>query len=131
MNDELAKTLGAAAREARTRIGLTQADVAERVDIVTEVYGRLERGLMLPSVETLRKLCRTLSVSSDVLLGLRDGLSTAERPAPYGAPYGEPPEVRRLLRRLKRLGPKHLRLISLVAAELGRRHGHEAADPTE
>ncbi len=117
MDQDLAATLGEAAREARRRARLTQADVAERVGIATEVYGRLERGLMLPSVETLRKLCRVLGVTSDALLGLRGDLRAAESPATYG----EPPEIRRLLRRLRRLDPRHLRLISLLASELARR----------
>jgi DNA-binding XRE family transcriptional regulator len=52
---KLAKHLGKAARTARMRVKLSQADVAERVGISTEVYGRLERGGMLPSVPTLLK----------------------------------------------------------------------------
>ncbi|MBI5543541.1 MAG: helix-turn-helix transcriptional regulator [Deltaproteobacteria bacterium] len=118
MDDELAMALGDVARAARVRAGLTQADVAERVGIATEVYGRLERGLMLPSVETLRKLSRVLGIAADALLGLRGDSGAAEPPATYG---GEKPEVRRLIRRLKRLDAKQLRLISLLASELSRR----------
>ena len=54
---KLARHLGKTARAARLLAKLTQADVAERVGIATEVYGRLERGAMLPSAPTLRKLC--------------------------------------------------------------------------
>src|SRR3954470_18319814 len=41
--DVLAETIVATARAARQRHRLTQADVAERVEIASEVYGRLER----------------------------------------------------------------------------------------
>src|SRR5262245_52542921 len=79
---QLALTLGAACREARLRLNLTQEDVAERINLVTEVYGRLERGNMLPSVETLRRLSVALGVPADTLLSL----STAEGVAAYVAP---------------------------------------------
>ncbi len=41
--------LGTALREARLKAQLTQADVADRVDVATEVYGRMERGNLTPS----------------------------------------------------------------------------------
>jgi transcriptional regulator with XRE-family HTH domain len=119
MDRELARALGEAARAARARqAGLTQADVAERVGIATEVYGRIERGAMLPSVETLRKLCAVLRASADELLGLPLTASRVSEPA---EPYGEPPEIRRLTRRLKRLNPKQLRLLSLLAESFAHR----------
>ena len=125
MDNELANTLGEAAREARIRAGLTQADVAERIGIVTEVYGRIERGLMLPSVETLRRLCRVLRVPSDVLLGLSAGM-VVESPPTCGE--REPLEVRRLARRLKQLDPDQLHLIGLLAAGFGQRERAEEGD---
>lgn len=102
------------------RLELTQADVAERIDVATEVYGRLERGGMLPSVQTLLKLCHELNVSSDELLGLSlHGPSprTAEAPS---AP-SERPEIRRLLRSLRQLDSSHMKLLGLVAKALLRR----------
>ena len=131
MAGELASALGRAAREARARIGLTQAIVAERIDVATEVYGRLERGLMLPSVETLCRLCRVLRVSSDVLLGLVQGSSGPEPGLPDRPPATceESPDVRRLVRRVKRLDPRRLRLLGLLAAELGQsEHAGDGAD---
>ncbi|HEX8705831.1 MAG TPA: helix-turn-helix transcriptional regulator, partial [Myxococcaceae bacterium] len=44
MEKPLASTLGAVARAARMRAGLTQEDVAERIGMASEVYGRMERG---------------------------------------------------------------------------------------
>ena len=65
MEPTLSTILGAAVRAARQRQELTQADVAERVGLATEVYGRLERGHMLPSVRTLLRICTVLHVSAD------------------------------------------------------------------
>ncbi|WP_216623551.1 helix-turn-helix transcriptional regulator, partial [Corallococcus exercitus] len=70
MERKLAVSVGAAARAARLRAGLTQADVADRVGIASEVYGRLERGKMMPSVPTLFRLCLALQLSADASLGL-------------------------------------------------------------
>ncbi|MCP3136787.1 helix-turn-helix domain-containing protein [Pyxidicoccus xibeiensis] len=69
MNEKLAAVIGKAARAAREQLGLTQAEVAELMDLSPVVYNRLERGRMLPSVPTLVRLCETLKVSSEVLLG--------------------------------------------------------------
>ncbi|HLL82141.1 MAG TPA: helix-turn-helix transcriptional regulator [Longimicrobium sp.] len=118
MDKKLAEAIGSAARAARQRARLTQADVAERLGIASEVYGRLERGLMLPSVVTLRKLCVALAVPADELLGLRepDGSFVAEPPPSYG----DSPELRRLLRRVQQLDRRKLRLLTLLAAALSR-----------
>jgi transcriptional regulator with XRE-family HTH domain len=70
MNEELAKMIGDAAREARLRAGLTQAQVASLVEITSMVYSRMERGKVMPSVPTLRRLCAVLHISADELLGL-------------------------------------------------------------
>lgn len=79
MNEELARTIGEAARAARGRLGLTQVQVAEAVGIAAMVYSRLERGLMLPSVPTLLKLCRVLETTPDALLGFSPGDAPVKR----------------------------------------------------
>jgi transcriptional regulator with XRE-family HTH domain len=76
MDERLQRLLGEAARAARLRLGLTQAEVAKKVRLKSGVYGKVERGMMTPSVPTLRRICETLSISSDVLLSLG-----AQRPA--------------------------------------------------
>lgn len=121
MNEALASTVGATARSARARLGLTQADVAERVGIAMEVYSRMERGKVLPSVTTLRKLSQVLCISADTLLGLcgvdahgplNEGASTAA---------GEdPPRLRRLVRALRTLDPAQLKAaLHVVHGALG------------
>ncbi|KFA88825.1 helix-turn-helix transcriptional regulator [Archangium violaceum] len=123
MAKKLATRLGESARAARQRLNLTQEDVAERIGIATEVYGRLERGNMLPSVPTFRKLCAVLGLSADEALGL-----TNENPLPWTPPApspeaSEPAELRRLLRRARQLDRNSLRVLSLVAAHLGQKLG--------
>lgn len=69
MNEKLAATIGKAARTARERLGFTQVEVAELMDLHHIVYNRLERGRMLPSVPTLVRLCEVLKLSPEVALG--------------------------------------------------------------
>jgi transcriptional regulator with XRE-family HTH domain len=122
MDKKLASTIGAAARAARMRLELTQADVAERIEVATEVYGRLERGGMLPSVQTLLRLCNELNVSADELLGLSNHGPSA-RSSTVEAPSlpTERPEIRRLLRSMRQLDSSHIKLLGLVAKALLRR----------
>jgi transcriptional regulator with XRE-family HTH domain len=111
---KLARHLGKTARAARMQAKLTQADVAERVGIATEVYGRLERGAMLPSVPTLLKLCSTLHADANALLGLNSGLPLVSLDA--SETKEEPPRVRQVLRSLRRLTPTQLNAIGHVAS---------------
>jgi transcriptional regulator with XRE-family HTH domain len=120
MDKKLASTIGAAARAARMRLELTQADVAERIEVATEVYGRLERGGMLPSVQTLLRLCHELNVSADELLGLSHH-APSPRSAEAPSLPTERPEIRRLLRSLRQLDPSYVKLLGLVAKALLRR----------
>ena len=128
---KLAKYLGAAARECRLRANMTQADVAELVEIATEVYGRIERGGVLPSVPTFRRMCRALRADANKLLGLDDSPTSevsgrpsgeASEPVPVNAleePIStpeDPPGLRRLFRYLRKLTPEQLRAIGHVAS---------------
>ena len=120
---KLAANVGQVAREARVRAGLTQADVAERVGLATEVYGRLERGRMLPSVPSLRRLCIALRMPSDTFLGLNTGevATWVAEAAPPEVDLEESPELRRLMRTLRKLDASQLKLIGLVASALQKR----------
>ena len=120
---QLAVYVGKVAREARNRIGLTQEEVAERVGVATEVYGRVERGHMLPSVPTLMRLSRALSLDANELLGF-----TTERPPSWLVPQEAPPSdepvaLRRLVRVARRLSPRQLTLLGAMATALSRAKG--------
>lgn len=116
VNEKLTLIFGSAARDARQRLGLTQADVAERVGIAMEVYSRMERGKMLPRAQTLRRLCDVLRVSADVLLGVGTGsVPVPLAPRREGRPAREDPaELRRLSRTLRALEPAQLKAVSRV-----------------
>ncbi|MEM9491193.1 MAG: helix-turn-helix transcriptional regulator, partial [Myxococcota bacterium] len=63
MNRELAKSIGVAARQARKALHLTQEDAAERINVSSEFYARIERGTSLPSIITFARIVSTLGVS--------------------------------------------------------------------
>jgi transcriptional regulator with XRE-family HTH domain len=115
---QLALHLGAVAREARKRAGLTQEEVAERVDLAAEVYGRLERGNMLPSLPTLIRLCRALTLDANPLLGFSSAQPPAWLLAQETQSETEPPALRRLVRTARRLKPGHLKVLGSVANAL-------------
>lgn len=96
MSEELATSIGATARAAREALGLTQAQVAQRVGLVPLVYSRLERGKMLPSVPTLLRICDALDISADEALGRTVPQKGKRRPE----------EASENLRRLVTLGRK-------------------------
>jgi transcriptional regulator with XRE-family HTH domain len=113
----LGAMIGSAARSARLRTGLTQADLAEQLDLAVEVYGRLERGQMLPSVPTLHQLCVSLGLSADEVLGfLPEGGARRLQPPPVE----ESPEVRRVSRQLSRLNRRKLQLLGALVRLLAR-----------
>jgi transcriptional regulator with XRE-family HTH domain len=112
MADELAARIGEAARRARKALDLTQADVAERMDISVEFYARIERGHQVPSVPTLANLMRLLGLSfDDVVLGPR-ARAAAIRHEPTDVYDLGSPEQRRLYRRLRDAPPVLLRLLT-------------------
>ena len=84
------------------RLGLSQADVAASVGIAMEVYGRLERGRMAPSVGTLWRLRVALGMSTDAAFGLESSGAPATALAP-AQPQGA--GMRRLVRRASTLSP--------------------------
>jgi transcriptional regulator with XRE-family HTH domain len=111
VHQSLAKTIGEAARAARTARGLSQADAAEAVGISLEFYGRIERGGTLPSTPTLRSISEALGVSADALLGL------GKRPL-RDMRGSLTPDLNRLLRRLRRAKPRKVRLLATLAGML-------------
>lgn len=121
MDKELAKSIGAAAREARKALELTQEDAAERIGVSAEFYARIERGNALPSVPTFARISAALGVSADALLGLRAGAVKDSQPAWAAAsPPSDSPEIRRLVRRLRKATPATLRLVTMLVKELER-----------
>lgn len=56
------KRLGSKITELRLSKGLTQAQLAEKVGVTVETISRLERGVSVPSINTLENIARSLNV---------------------------------------------------------------------
>lgn len=121
---ELSGIFGAALRANRQARGLTQAELAERVGLAVEAYGRLERGLVLPRARTLVALARALGVTADSLLGLSPAgaLKHARKDELLRVAESRPDavELRRLIRRLLHARQETVRIVGLIVNALER-----------
>ena len=93
MDNELAVMIGRAARQARKALGLTPGQVAEKLGVSVEVYSRIERGVVLPSLRTFVSLAAVLRVDGNTLLGIEPA-NAAALPPVSGASPGDPFERR-------------------------------------
>ena len=85
--------MGDRVREARKKLGLTQDQLSERLDVTLTYVSEIERGLKMPSMPLFIKMIEILNVSADYLL--RDTVSTRNL-------YGD----KQLGSKLERLTPK-------------------------
>ncbi len=99
---------------------MTQAEAAEGIGIAPEVYGRMERGGVLPSVPTLLRLCLILGSGPDELMGFAEVDPGQSVPRANSVPLGlsDTPEKRRLLHRLARLDSPRIKALSRLLALL-------------
>lgn len=109
----LAAELGATARAARRARRMTQADLACAIGVSVEFYGRIERGHALPSVATLARWVAALELDLDEIL-----IRVVGRELPDPAPPGDPPQVRRVIRRLRRATPAARALVARLLDDL-------------
>lgn len=58
---------------ARKSKGLTQIQIAEQLGITQKSYQRMETGNHDLKMSTICKLCKTLEISADWLLGIGEG----------------------------------------------------------
>lgn len=70
--------IGERIKSAREAAGMTQEQFAEQIDVSPQFVSDLERGVVGISIQTLKKVCTVLLVSSDELLF---GAGTANRAA--------------------------------------------------
>jgi transcriptional regulator with XRE-family HTH domain len=75
-------TIGTRLREARKRLGITLADLAERTGLTKGFLSQVERDLASPSVASLVRLCEALSIGPGLLLTGGPGplVRAADRP---------------------------------------------------
>ena len=62
------KALGERIQLRRRQLGLSQNEAAEKLDLSTSFYSRLERGERVASIETLIKMAKYYELSLDFLL---------------------------------------------------------------
>ena len=62
----------------RSRIGLTQSEMAERLGVSNKAVSKWETGKSKPTTNTLRKLAALFGLSVDVLLEIREGVRNVE-----------------------------------------------------
>jgi hypothetical protein len=90
----------------------------------------MERGNMLPSVPSLRKLCVALRMDANAVLGL----DTDNAPDWLDAPEPEteePLEVRRVVRMLRQMDAAQLAVVSSTASALLKYLGQQPDEPSE
>jgi transcriptional regulator with XRE-family HTH domain len=73
------KRLGRRVADQRKRAGLTQAQLAERVGVVTETVSRLERGSAIPSLARLEAVALALGIETFELIRTLDRESQKDR----------------------------------------------------
>jgi transcriptional regulator with XRE-family HTH domain len=71
--DFLDRTVGGRISERRKALGLSQARLAERVNVSTETISRLETGATMPSLTRLAAIARVLDVELPDLFRRDDG----------------------------------------------------------
>lgn len=59
-------------KEHRARLGLTQADLAERIDVSRKTINTVENGIFVPSTVLALRLARALGVPVETLFQLPD-----------------------------------------------------------
>ncbi|MEG2183329.1 MAG: helix-turn-helix domain-containing protein [Cloacibacillus sp.] len=59
-------------KDSRTKIGLSGQSLAEAIGVTQTSISRYETGKKKPSFRTLKKISRTLNVSTDYLMGLSE-----------------------------------------------------------
>lgn len=60
--------IGSKLKKERLKLNLRQSDIAEKADINTNFYARIERDEEAPSLETLKRILKVLKLkSSDIL----------------------------------------------------------------
>jgi len=89
LTETLKKAIGPNILKARKRLGLSQARLAEMVEMSTEVLGRMERQQVLPRLERLVLLCRILGVSPDQMLGFTSEAASTPAASPTSPAYDE------------------------------------------
>lgn len=102
---EINVEIGRNLKNIRDNIGLTQDQFAELLGLGDKHISKIERGTVGLSLESLKHICLTLSISSDSLVFGNRTLSDDE-------------ELELLIERIKLLSPHDLELVKAVITQL-------------
>lgn len=73
-------TIGSRVVWKREQLGLTQADLARRMDVAQGIISRLEHDkIKEPGITFVRSLARALGVTADWLIGMYDDVPDGQR----------------------------------------------------
>ena len=92
------KDIGKRIQQKRKQSGLTQEQLAEKMNVSVQMISNLERGNKAVRIENLINLCQILSVSTDYILLGKEVVS----------------DVSELTSRIAKLGNKEIRLIDVI-----------------
>ena len=82
--------IGAQIRQLRLSAGMTQRDLAQRINVGNTTLSQYESGARVPSDEVKIKIASVFGVSVDYLLGASSERNSAEK-APYSAAAAQRP----------------------------------------
>ncbi len=82
---EAARIMGERVRDQRTRLALSQEDVAHLAGMNVSNYGKIERGLGNPSFHTLVRIAAVLGVDPALLVSKLDAATLPEKVRAFSA----------------------------------------------
>ena len=89
MRTELGRVVGLRVKRAREASGLTQSQLAQRIDRTKEAVSNIERGVNLPSLDTLQAICDVTGIPlAAVVVAIRDDEATQDQRAQLNALFG-------------------------------------------
>ena len=90
MRTELGRIVGLRVKRAREASGLTQSQLAERIDRTKEAVSNIERGVSLPALDTLQAICDVTGIPlSAVVEVFGDDGGTQDQRAQLNALFGK------------------------------------------
>ncbi len=112
----LGVVIGAGLRRVREALGLTQEEIAARVDLSAGYYARLERGHALPSVPAFHRIVTRLPVSAAELLSV----GYEQGSVPF-AMKKEDAAIASIIAQLRDAPKARVRLVALLVEEVEER----------
>jgi len=109
-----ARQLGGRLAALRDRLGWTQQETSEKIQLSIEAYGRLERGVSIPTADTLDRVCRGMNVTPNELLGWEES-PASDLVDVSSAPEEVRDSIRHIVVRLRDLTPEGIAFIETAA----------------